>query len=158
MTLCTFWRHDLKTIKALFVTCLLFISTSISAQTTGWLQDPSHPPIQLRFMLTGQVDKTTNTVPAVLEVKLSGDWKTYWRSPGEGGIAPSIDWQDSSNLVNSDWQWPVPKHFSLLGLETYGYTDTVSFPMQLRFEDIDKQLVLAGTLTLIFMYNDLCTH
>ncbi len=148
MTLCTFWRHDLKTIKALFVTCLLFISTSISAQTTGWLQDPSHPPIQLRFMLTGQVDKTTNTVPAVLEVKLSGDWKTYWRSPGEGGIAPSIGWQDSSNLVNSDWQWPVPKHFSLLGLETYGYTDTVSFPMQLRFEDIDKQLVLAGTLTL----------
>ncbi|GIC75730.1 protein-disulfide reductase DsbD [Moritella sp. F3] len=138
----------MKIIKALFVTCLLFISTSISAQTTGWLQDPSHPPIQLRFMLTGQVDKTNNTVPAVLEVKLSGDWKTYWRSPGEGGIAPSIDWKNSSNLVNSDWQWPVPKHFSLLGLETYGYTDTVSFPMQLRFEDIHKPLELAGTLTL----------
>ena len=148
MTLSTFWRHDLKTIKTLFVTCLLFISASISAQTTGWLQEPSHPPIQLRFMLTGQVDTTTNTVPAVLEVKLSGDWKTYWRSPGEGGIAPSIDWQDSTNLVNSNWQWPVPKHFSLLGLETYGYTDSVSFPMQLQFEDINKPLILAGTLTL----------
>ncbi len=138
----------MKTIKTLFLTCLLFISASISAQTTGWLQEPSHPPIQLRFMLTGQVDKTNNTVPAVLEVKLSGDWKTYWRSPGEGGIAPSIDWKDSTNLVNSDWQWPVPKHFSLLGLETYGYTDSVSFPMQLQFEDINKPLILAGTLTL----------
>jgi len=99
-------------------------------------------------MLTGQVDQINNTVPAVLEVKLSDDWKTYWRSPGEGGIAPSIDWQDSTNLVDSDWQWPVPKHFSLLGLETYGYTDAVSFPMQLQLEDINKPLVLAGKLTL----------
>jgi len=148
MTLSTFWRHDLKTIKTLFVTCLLFISASISAQTTGWLQEPTHPPIQLRFMLTGQVDEINNTVPAVLEVKLSGDWKTYWRSPGEGGIAPSIDWKNSTNLVNNDWQWPAPKHFSLLGLETYGYTDSVSFPMQLQFEDIKKPLILAGTLTL----------
>ncbi|WP_371816334.1 protein-disulfide reductase DsbD family protein [Moritella sp. 5] len=148
MTLIAFWRHDLKTIKTLFVSCLLFISANISAQTTGWLQDPSHPPIQLRFTLTGQVDKTNNTVPAVLEVKLADDWKTYWRSPGEGGIAPSIDWQESKNLVDSDWQWPVPKHFSLLGLETYGYTDAVSFPMQLQFEDMNKPLVLAGKLTL----------
>ncbi|MDX2321733.1 MAG: protein-disulfide reductase DsbD family protein [Moritella sp.] len=138
----------MKTIKTLLVTCLLFISTSISAQTTGWLQDPSHPPIQLRFMLTGQVDRINNTVPAVLEVKLADDWKTYWRSPGDGGIAPSIDWQGSSNLVDSDWQWPVPKHFSLLGLETYGYTDAVSFPMQLQLEDINKPLLLAGKLTL----------
>ncbi|WP_370429902.1 protein-disulfide reductase DsbD family protein [Moritella viscosa] len=148
MTLITSWRHDLKTIKTLFVSCLLLISVSISAQTTGWLQDPSHPPIQLRFMLTGQVDKTNNTVPAVLEIKLADNWKTYWRSPGEGGIAPSIDWQESTNLVGSDWQWPVPKHFSLLGLETYGYTDAVSFPIKLQLEDINKPLVLAGKLTL----------
>lgn len=138
----------MKTIKTLFVTCLLFISASISAQTTGWLQDPAHPPIQLRFMLTGQVDETNNTMPAVLEVKLADDWKTYWRSPGDGGIAPSIDWQGSTNLVNSDWQWPVPKHFSLLGLDTYGYKDAVSFPIQLQLEDINKPLVLAGKLTL----------
>jgi len=148
MTLITFWRHDLKIIKTLFVTCFLFVSMSISAQTTGWLQDPSHPPIQLRFMLTGQVDKTNNTVPAVLEVKLTDDWKTYWRSPGEGGIAPSIDWQDSTNLANTDWQWPVPKQFSLLGLETYGYTDAVSFPILLQLEDINKPLNLAGKLRL----------
>ena len=99
-------------------------------------------------MLTGQVDDTSKTVPAVLEVKLSDDWKTYWRSPGEGGIAPSIDWQDSVNLVDSDWQWPVPKHFSLLGLETYGYTDAVSFPMQLQVDDLNKPLILSGKLTL----------
>ncbi|WP_017220459.1 protein-disulfide reductase DsbD family protein [Moritella dasanensis] len=144
----TNFKTNFKVIKTLFVTCLLFISASISAQTTGWLQDPSHPPIQLRFMLTGQVDKTNNTVPAVLEVKLADDWKTYWRSPGDGGIAPSIDWQDSSNLVNTDWQWPVPKHFTLLGLDTYGYKDTVSFPIQLQLEDLNEPLILAGKLTL----------
>jgi suppressor for copper-sensitivity B len=28
----------------------------------------------------------------LLDVALEKGWKTYWRSPGEGGIAPAIAW------------------------------------------------------------------
>ncbi|MFT7682482.1 MAG: suppressor for copper-sensitivity B, partial [Moritella dasanensis] len=40
------------------------------------------------------------------------------------------------------------KHFTLLGLDTYGYKDTVSFPIQLQLEDLNEPLILAGKLTL----------
>jgi len=33
-----------------------------------------------------------------LEFALAPGWKTYWRSPGEGGLPPALDWTGSSNL------------------------------------------------------------
>ena len=87
-------------------------------------------------MLTGELDPVTKAMPAVLEVKLEGDWKTYWRSPGEGGIAPSIKWDKSTNLQQVDWSWPAPDQFSLLGMQTFGYQGEVTFPLLLILDDI----------------------
>lgn len=60
---------------------LIFLSSEVVAQTTGWIENPNHPPVKIRFMLTGELDPVSKTLPAVLEVKLEGDWKTYWRPP-----------------------------------------------------------------------------
>ncbi|QFU25416.1 thioredoxin family protein [Shewanella eurypsychrophilus] len=99
-------------------------------------------------MLTGELDPETKTLPAVLEVKLDGDWKTYWRTPGEGGIAPSIKWDKSSNLNQVDWSWPAPDKFSLLGMQTFGYQGEVVFPLLLRLDDINADTQLHGKFTL----------
>ena len=109
---------------------LSLFSLNISAQTTdtGWMTNPQHPPVQTRFVLTGQQDPQAKTLTGYLDVKLTGDWKTYWRSPGEGGVAPSIDWQNSQNLSKVDWQWPYPQKFELLGIETLGYKGDTLFP------------------------------
>ncbi|GIU16502.1 suppressor for copper-sensitivity B [Shewanella sp. c952] len=99
-------------------------------------------------MLTGELDAANQTLPAVLEVKLDGDWKTYWRSPGEGGVAPSIKWDKSGNLADVSWDWPAPEAFSLLGLQTFGYKHDVVFPMLVKVKDINQPLKLKGLLTL----------
>ena len=86
-------NHMKKTTQAalmLIMTLALSLFSLIAqAQTTdtGWLTNPQHPPVQTRFVLTGQQDPNTNTLTGYLDVKLTGDWKTYWRSPGEGGVA-----------------------------------------------------------------------
>lgn len=85
-----------QAVSMLIMTLLLSLfSLHLSAQTpdTGWMTNPQHPPVQTRFVLTGLQDPKDKTVTGYLDVKLSGDWKTYWRSPGEGGVAPSIDWK-----------------------------------------------------------------
>lgn len=128
--------------------CLFFISSTAMAQSTGWLTNDNHPPVKLRFMLTGELDPVSKTVPAVLEVKLDGDWKTYWRTPGEGGIAPSIKWDNSTNLNHVDWSWPAPDKFSLLGMQTYGYQGEVVFPLLLTLEDVAADTQLHGKFTL----------
>ncbi|SIQ70400.1 suppressor for copper-sensitivity B [Shewanella morhuae] len=99
-------------------------------------------------MLTGAVDPVSNTLPAVLEVQLEGDWKTYWRSSGEGGIAPAIKWDESRNLQHVDWAWSAPAEFSLLGLQTFGYKGNTTFPLLLTVDDISAPTQLRGKVTL----------
>ncbi|GIU41366.1 suppressor for copper-sensitivity B [Shewanella sairae] len=138
----------MKILKLIMLVWLIALANPLFAQSTGWLENPNHPPVKVRFMLTGELDKATNTVPGVLEVELDGDWKTYWRSPGEGGIAPSIDWSGSSNLNQVDWGWPAPEQFSLLGLQTFGYHNQAAFPMQLQLDDTEQATHLQGKFTL----------
>lgn len=116
--------------------------------TTGWLKNPNHPPVETQFVISGQVDAESKTVAGFLEVRLAGDWKTYWRSPGEGGIAPSMTWDGSKNLSDIVWHWPHPKRFELLGIETLGYKGNVIFPMTLHVNDLDSPVVLDANLTL----------
>nr|WP_243641822.1 protein-disulfide reductase DsbD domain-containing protein [Vibrio sinensis] len=118
------------------------------AQSTGWITDPTHPPVQLRFMSTGEHNFSNKTVQAVLDIELDGDWKTYWRSPGEGGIAPDLDWSASDNIENVEWHWPIPGYYDQLGVTTLGYKSHVSFPITLTLTDISQPAVFEARLRL----------
>ena len=60
----------------LLVSSLLLSAFSVTAQplSTGWLTHPDHPPVAVRFMLTGEIDKSNNQVNGLLEVILAGEW------------------------------------------------------------------------------------
>ena len=133
---------------SILVAALLPLSAQAIEYTTGWLSNPQHPPVEVRYMLTGQQDPNAKTVEALLEVKLDKGWKTYWRSPGEGGVAPSIDWSLSNNLDAVDWHWPMPKRYEFLGVETLGYKNHIVFPMTLHIDKMDKPVFLSGKLTM----------
>ncbi|WEM45914.1 protein-disulfide reductase DsbD family protein (plasmid) [Photobacterium sp. DA100] len=141
-------RFSILTAFVMLLGSLFSLSASAVEYSTGWLQNPNHPPVELRYMLTGQQNPENKTVEALLEVKLDTDWKTYWRSPGEGGVAPSIDWSLSNNLDNVDWHWPMPKRYEFLGVETLGYKDTIIFPMTIHVQDMSKPVFLSGILTM----------
>ncbi|PKG37056.1 cytochrome C biogenesis protein, partial [Psychromonas sp. Urea-02u-13] len=138
-------------IKLLFLFALTLLSSfSVSANSfsTGWLTHPNHPPAQVRFMLTGEVDENNNQARGLLEVNLEGEWKTYWRSPGEGGVSPILDWSQSSNISGLDWYWPTPAFYETSGVMTLGYKHDVVFPMLLTFDDINQPITFSGKLTL----------
>jgi suppressor for copper-sensitivity B len=153
-----YWRTTLKKTFNSYVSLVILISASFFAffsltanasdKSTSWLVNPMHPPLEVRLMLTGQKDFEAKTVEGFLEVKLANDWKTYWRSPGEGGIAPKIDWELSNNLDTVDWQWPMPKRYEFLGVETLGYKEHVIFPMTFHIDDMNKPVFLSGKLTM----------
>lgn len=133
----------------LFSLCLLLLaSLTAQAADTGWLQAPDHPPVQVRLVQNGPLDNASGQYAALLQVKLADDWKTYWRSPGEGGIAPRLEWQDSTNIAGLDWRWPLPERFHLLGIETQGYQQDVNFPLLITPVNAGEPAVLNATLTL----------
>ena len=64
-----------------------------------------------------------------LHFRLKEGWKVYWRSPGDAGFPPRVDWAGSQNLEKAVLSWPAPERFSILGFETLGYKDEVVLPI-----------------------------
>ena len=110
----------------------------VHAADTGWLVSPQNDHARIRF----QAEREQTHIKGLLTVELKPGWKTYWRSPGEGGVAPKISWPEG---VTDSWSWPVPSRFDISGMTTQGYHDKVTIPITL---DGVKGDTLDGTLTL----------
>jgi DsbC/DsbD-like thiol-disulfide interchange protein len=61
-------------------------------------------------------------------VSLQPKWKTYWRVPGDGGIAPDIKLV-GENLKSFEVLYPLPKRFEDEAGMTIGYKEEVVFPI-----------------------------
>lgn len=72
---------------------------------------------------------------AGLTFRLAPGWKTYWRMPGDSGVAPAFDWSGSENLAAVEVLWPAPKAFDSFGMLTLGYGGEVTLPVVLTPED-----------------------
>lgn len=112
---------------ALLLGGLLWQSMGL-ASDTGWLTSPQNDHAKVRL----QADRSTaDQTRILLDVELESGWKTYWHSPGEGGIAPQILWHEP--IAALQWHWPVPRHFEVAGLSTQGYQGDVTFPLSLNY-------------------------
>ena len=81
-----------------------------------------------------------------LQFQLEPGWKIYWRSPGDAGFPPNLDWSGSENLASPEMLWPIPKRFSLFGLETFGYGKEVVLPIEAQSEAPGRPVRLAATV------------
>lgn len=77
-----------------------------------------------------------------LEFRLAPGWNTYWRSPGDAGLPPEVDWSGSENLASAAIEWPIPERETLLGFETLVYRDRVVLPIEARAADPAKPVHL----------------
>ncbi|MBS4694688.1 thioredoxin family protein [Aeromonas allosaccharophila] len=124
---------------ALLMGGLLWQSMGL-ASDTGWLTSPQNDHAKVRL----QADRSAPDHSRILlDVALESGWKTYWHSPGEGGIAPQILWDKP--VGDFQWHWPVPRHFEVAGLSTQGYQGNVTFPLSLSYP---AEKALKGTLRL----------
>ncbi|MDP4536338.1 protein-disulfide reductase DsbD family protein [Alkalimonas collagenimarina] len=127
---------------------VLFSASALATPpSTGWLTTAEAPHLSVKLTLTGHYDASSAVLPATLQVQLDDDWKTYWQAPGEGGIAPSLHWSDSKNLVDIHWFWPAPSRYLVQGFATQGYQHSVTFPLQLQLTPGAPSAVLQGVLT-----------
>jgi suppressor for copper-sensitivity B len=70
-----------------------------------------------------------------LQFMLEPGWKIYWRTPGDAGYPPKLDWTGSANLEGAVLHWPAPHRFVLAGLQNYGYKGEVILPLDARAPD-----------------------
>ncbi|MBN4875475.1 thioredoxin family protein [Providencia stuartii] len=133
-----------------FLILFALFSSSLQAADTGWLQPAKtgwmsdNTPMHAQVRLLSSTQQDDGKIDILLDVKLDDGWKTYWRSPGEGGVAPEIVWSTPVDTI--DWQWPAPGRFDVAGVLTQGYMGDIIFPITVSSKDkLDK---LTGVLTL----------
>ncbi|MGE9551918.1 protein-disulfide reductase DsbD family protein [Erwinia amylovora] len=130
----------LRRIRSLALLAGLLWLPALQAADSGWMTSRQNGHAQVRLRAENSPGKP---VQALLDIRLQDGWKTYWRSPGEGGVAPVIHWQ--SEAVTAQWFWPAPRRFDVAGLTMQGYDHRVSLPIELKDVPAGK---LSGTLTL----------
>lgn len=66
------------------------------------------------------------TFTAGVHLTMAPGWHTYWRDPGDSGLATSIRWQLPAGFVAGDIQWPTPTRIEEPGnIAVNAYRDEV---------------------------------
>ena len=92
---------------------------------------------------------------AGIEIVMPPGWHTYWRSPGDAGLNPVIDFSASQNLGPVDVSYPFPKRLDDGFAVTNIYEDRVVLPVSATTIDPSKPIELSAKLT-IGVCQDVC--
>lgn len=118
------------------VVSLLLCGTSAHAQKSEYLN------AQFLSAQTGTTLIEQQPIDMVLQVDLKDGWHTYWKMAGDAGLAPTFDWSGSKNVKDIQILWPTPQRFEEMGLNSFGYKETVSFPLKIIPEEPGKDITL----------------
>lgn len=105
------------------------LGSAARAETGAWAES-AHA--KARLISAASATGTAGRVQLGLELVLEPGWKTYWRSPGEGGLPPHFDWSGSDNLAHVAVAWPAPRRFEIGGMESLGYSERVILPLEAK--------------------------
>jgi len=108
------------------------------AQASDWAET-DHGAVRLISTVTGV--GSSDRVTLGLQFRMREGWKIYWRSPGDAGYPPQVDWSGSHNFADATLHWPAPERFSVLGFETIGYKTAVVLPLDVRLRDAGQPLL-----------------
>jgi DsbC/DsbD-like thiol-disulfide interchange protein len=77
-----------------------------------------------------------------VELRMDPGWHTYWRYPGDSGVAPTFDFGDSDNVRSAKVLYPAPQAITDDSGTIIGYTDHVIFPVVITPRDSAKPVRL----------------
>ena len=80
-----------------------------------------------------------------IEIVLEPGWYTYWRNPGDAGVAPVFDFSGSVNVADVEVLYPVPERQVDGASTSLIYRDEVVFPINVEPIDADEPVTLQLT-------------
>ncbi len=105
--------------------------TLIALVLTGIVSLPAGAnPVRRDHIDVELVASTTSVEPGqimtvALRLKPDEHWHTYWKNPGDSGLATQIDWVLPEGFKAGPIQWPAPERIDVGPLANYGYNGEV---------------------------------
>ena len=135
-----------------YITIIFITFLNLNSAYAQSVQKESSAQIISAVEGTGQL----KTLQVVIDLKLEDGWKTYWRTPGESGLAPVFNWSGSENLKTAEVKWPTPERFDLIDIESLGYAGHIIFPVKINLIEPNKELSLKLKLDLLLCKKCMC--
>ncbi|HWV98150.1 MAG TPA: protein-disulfide reductase DsbD domain-containing protein [Candidatus Acidoferrum sp.] len=126
------------------ITCAISVGLLSLA---GLSAEAAHTRAQL--LLAEDQARPGDTVLAGIRLQMDPGWHTYWKNPGDSGMATQIQWQLPPGVTAGKVRWPAPEKMPESGLTTYVYTNEVVLlvPLKLSTEVSPGRLELKATLS-----------
>ena len=145
------WLRQTRLFIAAFAASLA-LGSSARALSGDWAATER---VEARLVSAVEGTGDLANLPLGLELHLKPGWKTYWRSPGEAGLPPALDFGASANVASAALAYPIPHRFTLLGLDTFGYKEEIVLPLGLAVQQPGQPLELLAKLD-ILVCADIC--
>jgi suppressor for copper-sensitivity B len=131
---------------ALLVLSVGFIMSTGSARAaaTDWVGD-SRAAVRL-ITATDNVP-ADSTLEAGLEFRFAKGWHGYWRTPGDAGIPPAVDWSASENISGEEISWPAPHRLVIDELQNSVYENGVVLPVKLFLKQAHTSVRIKASIT-----------
>ena len=89
---------------------------------------------QAQLLFSADTAKAGETVLAGVRLTMDPGWHTYWKNPGDAGLATTIKWQLPAGVSAGEIQWPLPEKIPPAEVTTYGYVNEVMLLVPLKIE------------------------
>ena len=114
----------------------LWLVPAVLACSALTLLPASADPVRDGHVEAELISKHVALVPgqtATLGLRLQMDphWHTYWKNPGDAGLATEIAWELPTGYTAHDIAWPAPQYFDFSGLASYGYEGEIVLPVNI---------------------------
>ena len=109
-----------------FVPALMLLSLALPAAAAG----PVIPEPGVQLIVPGGIAPSEGSYLIGLELDLPAGWHSYWRNPGDAGIAPRFSFETSSNLKALEVLYPAPERYFDGFSTSITYHDRVVFPLK----------------------------
>lgn len=67
-----------------------------------------------------------------IRLQMQAGWHTYWRNPGDSGLATRARWTLPAGFEAGEIQWPRPMRFKFGPVQSFGYETDVLLPVEIR--------------------------
>ncbi|WP_435640909.1 protein-disulfide reductase DsbD family protein [Micavibrio aeruginosavorus] len=136
---------------------LLALSLAIPVGAAQAQPVDAEPNVTIRLIPEKNPVDAGSTIQIAVEQTIKDGWHTYWRNPGDSGMAPNITWTLPDGFTATTLHWPAPQAVPYAGLMNYGYENSVTL-----LQDITIPATLpAGPITIkadveILVCHDIC--
>ncbi len=88
----------------------------------------------VRAQLIGEVAAIQPGQPfwVALRLKIRDGWHTYWRNPGDSGLATTLAWTLPTGFTAGEIHWPYPERIPVGPLMNFGYHGEVLLQVQIQ--------------------------